>query len=161
MGAGLVLGGLFPALRDGLHASEIGGISVPIALGLFVMMYPPLAKVRYDEALSIAADRRLMGVSLVLNWIVCRPRRETGLRPLHLGGIHGGREQLRTRDCRRYRYFWCRLRSSIGRYNWSTDRSSGTRCPRVRPAPDGPASLSRRRHPAAALGMACRRAVDH
>src|SRR5699024_3166073 len=48
MVAGLLLGRFVPALSDGLSAMEIGGISVPIGLGLLVMMYPVLAKVRYD-----------------------------------------------------------------------------------------------------------------
>lgn len=70
MAAGLALGRFVPAVKDALVALEIGSISLPIALGLFVMMYPPLAKVRYDKATKIAADARLMGVSLTLNWIV-------------------------------------------------------------------------------------------
>lgn len=68
--AGLLLGRFVPAVKDVLTALEIGSVSLPIALGLFVMMYPPLAKVRYDKAAKIAADKRLMTVSLILNWIV-------------------------------------------------------------------------------------------
>ena len=49
---------------------EVGGISLPIALGLLVMMYPPLAKVRYDKTREITSDKRLMSVSLLLNWLV-------------------------------------------------------------------------------------------
>lgn len=70
MAAGLALGKFVPAVKDLLASMEIGSISLPIALGLFVMMYPPLAKVRYDKATKIASDSRLMTVSLVLNWIV-------------------------------------------------------------------------------------------
>jgi arsenite transporter len=53
-----------------LDAVKIGQTSLPIALGLLLMMYPVLAKVRYDEIGLIAADRRMMAASLVLNWIV-------------------------------------------------------------------------------------------
>ena len=67
---GLILGRAIPGLGEALSAIEIGGISIPIAIGLFVMMYPPLAKVRFDKTLEIATDKRLMAVSLFLNWIV-------------------------------------------------------------------------------------------
>ena len=70
MAAGLIISRLLPGIGDALSAVEFGGISIPIALGLLVMMYPPLAKVRYDKAGRIAGDARLMSVSLVLNWIV-------------------------------------------------------------------------------------------
>src|SRR5690625_4204620 len=58
MVAGLLIGRLVPAVEPFLSAMEIGDISVPIALGLLVMMYPPLAKVRYDKAVEITSDRR-------------------------------------------------------------------------------------------------------
>ena len=70
MVAGLLAGRLIPGLSDAITAVEIDGVSLPIALGLLVMMYPPLAKVRYDRMGEIASDRRLMGISLVLNWLV-------------------------------------------------------------------------------------------
>ncbi|WP_246958062.1 ACR3 family arsenite efflux transporter [Brachybacterium sp. Marseille-Q7125] len=67
---GLLLGRLIPGLNEALDAVSIAGVSVPIAIGLLVMMYPVLAKVRYDETQRIGADKRLMISSLVLNWIV-------------------------------------------------------------------------------------------
>ncbi|UBI03435.1 ACR3 family arsenite efflux transporter [Corynebacterium freneyi] len=70
MALGLAIGRFFPGIGDALGAMEVGGISPPIALGLLVMMYPPLAKVRYDKAGEIAADKRLMTVSLLLNWVI-------------------------------------------------------------------------------------------
>ncbi|OFU57048.1 ACR3 family arsenite efflux transporter [Corynebacterium sp. HMSC11E11] len=70
MTLGLAIGRFFPGIGDALGAMEVGGISPPIALGLLVMMYPPLAKVRYDEAGEIAADKRLMTVSVLLNWVI-------------------------------------------------------------------------------------------
>ena len=70
MATGLALGRIVPGLDAALDSLQVGGVSVPIALGLLVMMYPVLAKVRYDETRRIAADRRLMGLSLALNWVV-------------------------------------------------------------------------------------------
>lgn len=70
MGAGLLLGALVPGLNKALDAVAIGQVSVPIAIGLLVMMYPVLAKVRYDETHRVTANRRLLLLSLVLNWLV-------------------------------------------------------------------------------------------
>ncbi len=70
MAAGLLLGRLTPGLGDGLSAVEVDGISLPIAIGLLVMMYPVLAKVRYDRLDSVTGDRRLLVGSLILNWLV-------------------------------------------------------------------------------------------
>ena len=70
MVAGLLLGRLVPGLGDALSAVTVDGISLPIAIGLLVMMYPVLAKVRYDRLESVTADRRLLVSSLVLNWLV-------------------------------------------------------------------------------------------
>jgi ACR3 family arsenite transporter len=57
-------------LETGLNAVTIDGISLPIALGLLVMMYPVLAKVRYDRLDSVTRDRKLLWPSLILNWLV-------------------------------------------------------------------------------------------
>ena len=70
MVAGLLLGRFVPALSDALSAMEVGGISVPIGLGLLVMMYPVLAKVRYDKVAAVTGDKKLLVSSLVLNWLV-------------------------------------------------------------------------------------------
>ncbi|MFI7189952.1 ACR3 family arsenite efflux transporter [Nocardia nova] len=70
MAAGLLLGRLIPGLGDGLSAVQVDGISLPIAIGLLIMMYPVLAKVRYDRLDSVSGDRRLLIGSLVLNWIL-------------------------------------------------------------------------------------------
>ncbi|WP_192806748.1 ACR3 family arsenite efflux transporter [Streptomyces arboris] len=70
MGLGLGLGRLLPGLDDALARVEIGGISLPIAVGLLIMMYPVLAKVRYDRLDAVTGNRRLMLSSLVINWIV-------------------------------------------------------------------------------------------
>lgn len=70
MATGLLLGRLVPGLDTALDSIKVAGVSLPIALGLLVMMYPVLAKVRYDELDEVTGDRRLMALSLVLNWIV-------------------------------------------------------------------------------------------
>ncbi|CAM5323742.1 ACR3 family arsenite efflux transporter [Streptomyces abikoensis] len=70
MGAGLGLGRLVPGLGDALAKVTITGVSLPIALGLLVMMYPVLAKVRYDRLDTVTRDRRLLVPSLVLNWVL-------------------------------------------------------------------------------------------
>ncbi len=68
--AGLLAGRWVPGITDALDAITIGSISLPIALGLLVMMYPVLAKVRYDEVGHVARDTRMLTLSLVLNWLV-------------------------------------------------------------------------------------------
>ncbi|RKT79621.1 ACR3 family arsenite transporter [Terracoccus luteus] len=68
--AGLALGRLVPGLGEGLAAVQVDGVSLPIALGLLVMMYPVLAKVRYNRLGSVTGDRRLLGSSLLLNWVL-------------------------------------------------------------------------------------------
>jgi ACR3 family arsenite transporter len=68
--AGIALGQWVPAVGKALNAIQVGGISLPIAAGLLVMMYPVLAKVRYDKLDSVTADKRLLASSIVLNWLI-------------------------------------------------------------------------------------------
>jgi ACR3 family arsenite transporter len=70
MVTGLLLGRWVPGLDDALDAVRVGEVSLPIAVGLLLMMYPVLAKVRYSELDRVAGDRKLLGASLVLNWLV-------------------------------------------------------------------------------------------
>lgn len=70
MVAGLLLGRLVPGVGRAVSAVEVDGISLPIAIGLLVMMYPVLAKVRYDQLDSVTGDRKLMVASVVLNWLI-------------------------------------------------------------------------------------------
>ena len=70
MVVGLLLGRGVPGLGDALATVEVDGISLPIALGLLIMMYPVLAKVRYDRLDSVTGDRRMLVGSLILNWVV-------------------------------------------------------------------------------------------
>ncbi|WP_040339853.1 ACR3 family arsenite efflux transporter [Candidatus Blastococcus massiliensis] len=70
MALGLALGRWLPGVDDVLSAVEIGNVSLPIAIGLLLMMYPVLAKVRYSEIDRVTGDRKLLGASLVLNWVL-------------------------------------------------------------------------------------------
>jgi len=68
--AGLLLGRMVPGFDTALNSAQVQGISIPIAVGLLVMMYPVLAKVRYDRLGTVTGDRRLLVSSLVLNWVL-------------------------------------------------------------------------------------------
>jgi len=70
MGLGLVLGKTVPHLNESLEALKIGQVSLPIAVGLLVMMYPVLAKVRYNQTSSVLTDKKLLITSLVINWLL-------------------------------------------------------------------------------------------
>ncbi|MBK9179950.1 MAG: ACR3 family arsenite efflux transporter [Acidimicrobiales bacterium] len=70
MMTGLLLGRLWPGVADVLDRVELDSVSLPIALGLLLMMYPVLAKVRYRAVGGVLADRRLLGLSLTLNWVI-------------------------------------------------------------------------------------------
>jgi arsenical-resistance protein len=70
MAVGLLLGRLVPGLDTALNRVQLDGISLPIAFGLLVMMYPVLAKVRYDRLGIVTGDRRLLFCSLLLNWVL-------------------------------------------------------------------------------------------
>jgi ACR3 family arsenite transporter len=70
MAAGLGLGYVFPELADILDSVKVFNVSLPIAIGLLVMMYPPLAKVHYDELGKLRGAKKMLSTSLVLNWAI-------------------------------------------------------------------------------------------
>ena len=70
MAGGLLLGKFVPGVQSALDAVKIGQTSLPIALGLLLMMYPVLAKVRYEDMGHVTGDRKLLWLSLLLNWVI-------------------------------------------------------------------------------------------
>lgn len=84
MAFGTALGSVLPALPAALESLSVGSTNIPIAIGLLLMMYPPLARVRYEELPRIFEDRKVLVLSLVQNWLI-GPFLMFGLAVLFLG----------------------------------------------------------------------------
>lgn len=70
MGIGISLGYIFPDLSESLSKMSVGTTNIPIAIGLIIMMFPPLAKVNYKLLPTVFRNTKILGISLLLNWVI-------------------------------------------------------------------------------------------
>lgn len=67
---GIIIGNLFPNISTMISSLSIGTTNIPLAIGLIIMMYPPLAKVDYSLLPEVFRDKKVIGISLLLNWVI-------------------------------------------------------------------------------------------